>query len=89
MRLFNAARVALSMVALCALTACGGGGDDSDYPAEGQIVIHSASGAPAGTYYTADSYSEAYAGGGLETAFIEFDQFGAGSSFRKEILASM
>lgn len=79
MRLFNAARVALSAVALCALTACGGGGDGPDYPAEGQIVILSSSptGAPVGTYNTTDAYSEAYEGGGIEAAYILLDQFAA------------
>lgn len=84
MRLFNAARVALSAVALCALTACGGGGDGPDYPAEGQIVIHSAAGAPAGTYNTANAYSDAFEDGGLEIATIDFEEFLAEVVFLQE-----
>jgi hypothetical protein len=77
MRLFNVGRVALSVVTLSVLTACGGGGDGPDYPAAGQIVISSNSptGAPVGTYDTANGYSDAFDGGGLEIAGIEFDEF--------------
>ncbi|HRH18414.1 MAG TPA: hypothetical protein PLS22_13265 [Aquabacterium sp.] len=87
MRLFNVGRVALSVVALSVLTACGGGGDDGpDYPADGQIVISSSApdGAPVGTYYTANADSDAYEDGGLEIATIDFEEFLAEVVFLQE-----
>lgn len=51
MRLFNTVRVGLSAVALCALTACGGGGDDNASTAYATLTLLTSTAAnPTGTY---------------------------------------
>lgn len=76
MSLISSGRLALSVLALCALTACGGGGDSAQsLPEDGKLaVLTSTSSTPAGTYtvdiangeagtYTSGSEVFEYAGG--------------------------
>lgn len=78
MQLLKKAATALSILSLSILAACGGGGDSPNYPADGQIVINTATtSTPVGTYSTAGARAEAYEYGPglLEYFFFELEDF--------------
>lgn len=87
MRLFNAARVALSAVALCALTACGGGGDDnSGTPYANITLVTSTASNPSGNYQssTQEKSSQATELGTLESFEFDTASTSAGFSYIRE-----
>ncbi len=87
MRLFNTVRVGLSAVALCALTACGGGGDDNASTAYATLTLVTPSGAnPAGTYQANSQakYTDATQLGTLYSFEFDTATLSAGFSYVKE-----
>jgi len=88
MRFFNLARVALSAVALCALTACGGGGDDnsSSTAYASLTLVTPSSSNPAGTYQAngQEKYIDATPWGTLYSFEFNTASLSAGFSYIKE-----
>lgn len=86
MRLFNTARVALSVVALCVLTACGGGGDDNSTAYASLTLVTPSGSNPAGTYQAngQERYINATQLGPLYSFEFNMASLSAGFSYVKE-----